>query len=133
MIAKVVYDNLNYSWGSECLAFAIIELEIKMDFVVDLTTTQNNKGITTIVTYQSILCLKQCLSLSPEYFQRVTHQNCHILKANLPPEERQRQNNNTYYEIRVVAKLIELLIIILIFENIVITINKKNYASLYLK
>ena len=43
MIAKVVYDNLNYGWGSECLAFAIIELEIKMDFVVDLTTTQNNQ------------------------------------------------------------------------------------------
>ena len=57
-----------------------------MDFVVDLTTTQNNKGITTIVTYQSILCLKKCSSLFPEYFQRVTHQNCHTLKADLLPQ-----------------------------------------------
>ena len=45
------------------------------------------------------------LSVLSIFSTRDTHENCLRLKANLPPEERQRQNNNIYYEIRVVAKL----------------------------
>jgi len=44
------------------------------------------------------------LSVPGIFSTRDTHENYLRLKANLPPEERQRQNNNIYYEIRVVAK-----------------------------